>query len=117
LTNEESLQIACVRYLRKTDSIFSFNGLAESLNTDEKRVQSHQLGYKKGMPDLIIFTPNDTYNMLVLELKSVWGTGELSTDQIKVSDVFETECKVFCCVSNSIESFVEIVTKYINDLL
>ena len=117
LTNEESLQIACVRYLRKTDLLFTSNGLPDNLDTDEKRVKSYQLGYKKGMPDLIIFTPNGTYNMLVIELKNPWGTGELSTDQSKVLDRFEKDCKAFCCVLNSIEAFVEIVPKYVHDVL
>ena len=117
LTNEESLQIACVKYLRKTDLLYSSNGLSDCLDTDEKRVRSYQLGYKKGMPDLIIFTPNETYNMLVVELKNPWGNGDLSTDQSKVLDTFEKDCKAFCCVLNSIEAFVEIVTKYVHNSL
>ena len=64
LSSEESLQIACVRYLRNTDLLFSSNGQAECLDTDEKGIKSYQLGYKKGMPDLNIFTPNKSYNML-----------------------------------------------------
>jgi len=117
LSNEESLQIACVRYLRSTNLLFSSNGLAECLDTDEKRVKSYLLGYKKGIPDLIIFSPNNTYNMLIIELKTPWGNGELSTDQCKVLEQFETESKAFCCVINSVEVFVEIVQKYINNAL
>jgi hypothetical protein len=117
LSSEESLQIACVRYLRNTDLLFSSNGQAECLDTDEKGIKSYQLGYKKGMPDLIIFTPNKSYNMLVVELKNCFGSGELSTEQCKVLNNFETECKAFCCVLNSIEAFVEILTKYIHNLL
>jgi len=117
LTNEESLQVACVRYLRKTDLLYTSTGLAECLNSDEKRVKSYQLGFQKGMPDLIIFTPNKSYNMLIIELKTPWGNGELSTDQCKVLEQFETESKAFCCVINSVEVFVEIVQKYINNAL
>ena len=117
LSNEESLQIVCVRYLRKTGLLFTSTGLAEFLNTDEKRVKSYQLGFQKGMPDLIVFTPNETYNMLVIELKTPWGNGELSTEQSKVLDTFEKDCQAFCCVLNSIEVFVEIVTKYVNNAL
>ena len=117
LTNEESLQVACVRYLRKTDLLYTSTGLAECLNSDEKRVKSYQLGFQKGMPDLIIFTPNKSYNMLIIELKTPWGNGELSTDQCKVLEQFETESKAFCCVINSVEVFVEILQKYINNAL
>jgi len=117
LTNEESLQVACVRYLRKTDLLYTSTGLAECLNSDEKRVKSYQLGFQKGMPDLIIFTPNKSYNMLIIELKTPWGNGELSTDQCKVLEQFEKESKAFCCVINTLEVFVEIVQKYINNAL
>ena len=84
---------------------------------EEGTLKAYQLGFQKGMPDLIIFTPNNTYNMLVIELKNPWGTGEISTDQTKVLDMFEKECRAFCCVLNSVEVFVEIVTKYVDNAL
>ena len=117
LGSEDQLQMACVKYLRTTDVIFSCNGLAECLDTDEKRVKSYQMGYSKGMPDLIIYTPNRSYNMLCIELKTPWGNGEISPAQVKKLDSLERECKAFCCVLNSIEAFVEIVQRYLNDLL
>ena len=36
LEDEESLQIACVKYLKKFDLLFTSCGLSEFLNTDEK---------------------------------------------------------------------------------
>ena len=117
LEDEDSLQIACVKYLKQAGLLFTSCGLSEFLNTDEKRIKSVRMGYSVGIADLLIFHPNNSYSMLVIELKTPWGSGELSDEQCKTLYRFEKEGKAFVCVLNSIEVFVEIVTKYVNNLI
>ena len=118
LASEETLQLACVKYLRKCeDSLFSCNGIPDTLDTDDKRINAYNLGYLKGCPDLIIYLSNDKYNLLCIEFKNCYGSGVLSKEQNIVLERLEKDCKAFCCVINSLEAFVEIYIKYVNNLL
>jgi hypothetical protein len=112
INNENSLQKACVKYLRTTDLNFCVLGTEQMLNTDDKRIEAYHLGYQKSICDLIIFTPNLTYNMLCIEFKSPTGMGTLSKEQLLKLNLFEKESRAFTLVCNSVELFVEIITKY-----
>ena len=115
--NEEDLQKEVVKYLQTTDLLFSCQGLEQMLDTDNKRINAKKLGYKNGMPDIIIYSPNNTYNGLALELKAPNGFGDMSKAQVEVLDQLERESDYFCLASNDFAEIVEIVTKYIHDVL
>ena len=115
IVDEESLQKACVKYLQETSLVYTINGLPEFLDTDKKRISACSRGYLIGCPDLLILTPNNSYNMLVVELKSPTGFGTLSRPQRMVLDSLEKDCKACCVVINDFAAFVEIIQKYVND--
>ena len=117
LTSEENLQKEVVRYLRTTDLLFSCQGLEQMLDTDNKRVNAKKLGYKNGMPDIIIYTPNKTYNGMGIELKNPNGFGDMGKAQVEVLNQLEKDSNYFSIASNDFAKIVEIVTKYIHDVL
>ena len=116
LKNEHDLQSEVVSYLRQTDLTFaaSLNGY---LDTPSKRIRSWQEGMSAGHPDLVIYTPNKTYNGLAIEFKSPTGQGELSKTQNDWLDKLEKDCKYFCICSNDFAVILEVIVKYIYDLL
>ena len=120
LMNEQALQRKVSSYLKKSDLLFT-STLGSFLETAQSRMNAVASGYggllRKGVPDILIFTPNNKYNGFALELKSPAGKGELTTEQYKWLQTLEKECKWFCMVSNDYEIIVETLTKYINNIL
>ncbi len=116
ITNENELHNAVVNYLKQTDLMFSCP-LPVNLNTDTLRIEAIKKGYTCGMPDIIVYSPNSKYNGLCFELKSPKGTGNLSKKQYDVLDNFQTECKYFCLVSNDYSVIIEVLVKYMYDIL
>lgn len=117
IVDEESLQKACVKYLQETTLTYTSNGLPVFLDTKEKRTDACSSGYRVGSPDLLILTPNSTYNMLAIELKAPTGFGTLTRAQGMMLEELEKDCKACCIVINDFGTFVEIIQKYVNDLL
>ena len=115
--SEQSLQKDVVKYLKTTDLLFSCQGLEQMLDTDNKRINAKKLGYKNGMPDIIIYTPNDTYSGLAIELKSPNGFGQMSKEQIEVLNQLETESNYYCCALNDFAEVVQTITRYIHNVL
>lgn len=115
--SEESLQRDVVKYLNTTDLLFSCQGLEQMLDTDNKRINAKKLGYKNGMPDIIVYTPNDTYSGLAIELKSPNGFGQMSKQQIEVLNQLETESNYYSCALNDFAEVVQTVTRYIYNVL
>ena len=120
VNSESSLQEAVVRYLRKTDLLYTAT-LGGFLDSDLARISAVKQGYggnfRKGVPDLIIYTPNNNYNMLAIELKNPNGFGTVTKEQIKWLNMLEIECKTFTLVSNDLCEIIEVITKYINGIL
>lgn len=116
IKDEYDLQKEAIKYLKKTDLLFTCLGLPEFLDTDEKRIEATKRGYTVGSPDLVIFTPNQFYNILCVEFKAPSGFGELSKKQIKILQKLEDESKAKVCVLNNFADFVEIIVKYIHNI-
>lgn len=120
IVNEVSLQEEIVKYLRKSDLLFTCS-LGGCLDTDIARVNAIKSGYggnfRKGVPDLIIFSPSLNYNLLIIELKAPTGFGIISKEQKCWLDQLEKESKAFCLVSNDLCEIIEIIVLYINGLL
>jgi len=116
ITNEKELHNAVVNYLKLTDLMFSCP-LPIDLNTDNLRIEAVKNGYLCGMPDILIYTPNNKYNGMCLELKNPRGTGNLNKKQYDVLNNFDIECKYFCLVSNDYATIIECLVKYLYDIL
>ena len=84
IMTENDLHRRVVRYLKKYHpNIFFTATLGENQDTSEKRIESKELGYKKGIQDIIIYELNKKYNGLAIEFKTPNGKGIISMDQIK----------------------------------
>jgi hypothetical protein len=116
LTNEHELQCAVVDYLRTTDLVFASN-CNGFLDTSQKRLTAYSEGMSSGHPDLIIYTPNNLYNMFCIEFKTPCGQGEISPKQSKWLSKLETECKAFCICSNDYTLILECIIKYIHNII
>lgn len=113
IVDEESLQRSVVKYLRSCDLLFS-SSLGGTLDTIEKRLNSHLNGYQKGTPDLIIYTPCSGYAGMAIEFKTPWGNGSISKEQKNWCDTLEKECNYLVVVSNNFVEIIEIIVKYVN---
>ena len=70
------------------------------------------MGYKKGLPDIIVYTPCSGYNGFALEMKHPWGTGELKSHQEDILNEFSNKNNYYVLVSNDLVKIVETITKY-----
>ena len=57
ITCERELQEEVVKFLNTTDLMFSCSHTDGMLNTPERRNEARMMGYRKGLPDIIIYTP------------------------------------------------------------
>ena len=86
ILNESDLQMKVVQYLKKFHYDLLFHAtLGELQDTPQKRINSYNMGYTKGIPDLIIYEHNTIFNGLTIEFKSPKGTGILSQCQTDVN--------------------------------
>lgn len=70
LTGEDKLQHAVILYLQmQYPAALWTHTPNEGRRTPFERYKLKYLGAKSGVPDLMIFTPNDHYNGLAIELK------------------------------------------------
>jgi len=116
INTETELQQAIVKYLRDTDLLYVAT-LGEFQDSIYKRIEGFKMGYVKGSCDLLILTPCSGYNFLALELKAPSGFGQLANEQHNFLDVLSHECNAYCLVSNDYTEIIEIIIKYINDML
>lgn len=117
LNTEAELQIAVVKYLKQTDLHFTCS-LGGCLDESISRINACKQGYKKGTCDLMIFTPCSLYSGLAIELKCpVYGSGVVSKEQLEFLTKLEVESGWFTLISNDYTEIIEILTKYINNIL
>ena len=85
IENETELHTNVVSFLKKRypNSIFTAT-LGENQDTGKKRIESHEKGYLRGSPDLIINNLHKNYTGFVIEFKNPNGKGILSYDQSKM---------------------------------
>lgn len=116
LIDEHSLQTAIVAYLRDSDLVFASN-MNGFLDSPEKRIRGWKEGMQSGHPDLLIYTPNNAYNGMAIEFKSLCGTGKLVKKQANWLQKLELDCGYFCLCSNDYTAILECIIKYTNDIL
>ena len=71
---EQQIQIALVQFLRLQYPNLLFTISPGGLLTNARiGGKAKKLGYQKGVPDIIIFSPNSKYHGLFIEMKSAKG--------------------------------------------
>ena len=83
IENELDLHIRVVSFLKKRYPNSIFTGtLGENQDTNKKRIVSHQKGYLRGSPDLIINNLHKHYTGFTIEFKNPKEIGFLSCHMI-----------------------------------
>ena len=84
---EDDLQQICARYLAYYPDVFYCHVPNGGKRNPREGAKFKRMGVKAGIPDILIFNPNDSYNGLAIELK-VKG-GKLSQSQKEALKRFE----------------------------
>ena len=112
LGKEDKFQRAVIKYLdyQHKEVIYTHPN-NEGRRTAYERFKLKVLGVKAGVPDLLIFNPNDKYNGLAIELKIKYN--QPTKSQIKWLTDLE-KCGWFTAVGRDFESVKELINKYLN---
>lgn len=118
ISSEIDLQKCIVNYIRDhhPNLLFSCTHTENMLSSPQDRYEATCLGYTNGLPDLYIFSKRGRYTGMAIELKNMWGTGELSKEQKEILDKLENEDN-YCIVSNDLIDIISKIIKYDNCLL
>ena len=116
INSEEELQRQVVKYLNKTELLFTCT-LGGYLDTEKARIDSRKDGYRKGVPDLMIYSPCSEYKGFAIEFKSPLGNGKISREQERWLSNLEVKCGWFVMCSNNYDEILECLFKYINEML
>lgn len=116
IENETDLHTKVVSFIKKRfpDSIFTAT-LGENQDTKEKRIDSHNKGYLKGSPDIVINNLHKSYTGFAIEFKSPKGTGQLSEDQSKLLKAYQMN-GFKTLVSNDYDFIIEQLIEYFKDV-
>jgi hypothetical protein len=115
LGKEDVLQHKLVRFLTYNypNAIFTHPN-NEGRRTKFERFKVKYLGMKAGVPDLLIFTPNEKYNGLAIELKIGYNK---PTDSQKKWLADLKKCNWYTCVEKDFDIAVKLINQYFsNDL-
>ena len=116
IANENDLQIALVKILKRSDLLFSCTHTEDMLDSDSKRIDACRNGYTVGMPDLMIYNGNNNFCGLAIELKNSWGTGMISSQQDDILKKLEDQ-NWLILVSNDLIQIAETIILYKNNLI
>lgn len=116
IANENDLQIALVKILKRTDLLFSCTHTEDMLDSDSKRIDACRNGYTVGMPDLMIYNGNNNFCGMAIELKNSWGTGVVSSQQDDILKKLEDQ-NWLILVSNDLIQITETIILYKNNLI
>ena len=83
--NETDLHYSVVKAMRERWPTALFTaGLGELQNTPDLRIEAHNKGYRKGLPDLLIFEQTANYGGFAIELKHPGFEAEARSEQLEV---------------------------------
>ena len=110
IENEFDLQCKVVNFIKNQypSSIFA-STLGENQITPEMRIKSHQLGYLKGSPDLLINNCHKTYQGFAIEFKTPKGTGVISDDQTKMLQKYKDNNWKILLTNDYDECIIELI--------
>lgn len=114
ITDEKSLHMKVIHYLRKYYPMSLFISGANLQDTPQKRIESYNMGYIAGTPDIMINNLHKTYSGFVLELKTPKGIGVLSEKQKLMLQTYELN-NFKCLVSNDYDDIIIQINDYFKD--
>jgi prophage antirepressor-like protein len=90
IETEFDLHTKVVSFIKKQypESLFVVS-LGELQDTPDKRIKAFNMGYIKGIPDLIIQNLHKKYNGFVIEFKSPKTGGVVSDEQAKMLNIYK----------------------------
>ena len=113
LGKEDVLQNQVMRYINLKYPKTLFTHVAnEGKRTPFEQYKMKYLGTKPGIPDIMIFEPNNTKNGLAIELKA--GYNKPTPNQLKWLKELENNNWV-AVWSNNLDECIEIIDKYFNN--
>lgn len=113
LGKEDVLQNQVMRYIGLKYPKTLFTHVAnEGKRTPFEQYKMKYLGTKPGIPDIMIFEPNNTKNGLAIELKA--GYNKPTPNQLKWLKELENNNWV-AVWSNNLDECIEIIDKYFNN--
>ena len=114
--NETDLHTKVVSFLKKRYPYsISTATLGENQDTSRKRIESHNKGYLRSSPDLIINNLHKPYTGFAIEFKNPKGNGVLSHDQSKMLQQYQNN-GFKTIVSNDYDYIIEQLIKYFRDV-
>ena len=116
IENETDLHTEVVSFIKRRfpNSIFTAT-LGENQDTGKIRMESHNKGYLRGSPDLIINNLHKHYIGLAIEFKNPNGNGVLSHDQSKTLQQYQNN-GFKTLVSNDYNYITEQLIEYFRDI-
>lgn len=114
--SERDLQIACARFLdsqRHQEHLILWCHVPNSIYTNHINAYWHKRqGMKAGVPDILIFEPNGTYNGLAIELKV--GKNKPTKSQKEWLELLE-RCNWKTAVIYNIDDFIKAFEGYFSE--
>lgn len=113
MKQEENLQIKIIQWLdMQYPNCLYCSTLGGMRLTIGQAVKIKRMGYRKGIPDLILYEPRGQYKALFLELKS--KKGKMSEYQKKwQTELNERGYKSVCC--NDFYECVKLIKNYLKE--
>ena len=116
IENENDLHTKVVSFIKRRfpNSIFTAT-LGENQDTSKKRIESHNKGYLRGSPDLIVNNLHKHYTGFAIEFKNPNGKGILSYDQSKMLRQYQNN-GFKTLISNDYDYIIEQLIEYFRDV-
>lgn len=112
---EDKLQHAVTRYLDAAyPAVLYTHPNNEGRRTPFERYKIKLLGVKAGVPDILIFTPNDKYNGLAIELKVKYNK---PTDKQQAWLKSLQRCKWHASVQRNLDDVIALIDNYLKNKL
>ena len=120
IENETDLHTKVLSFIKRKfpNSIFTAT-LGENQDTIKKRIESHNKGYLRGSPDLIVNNLHKHHTGFAIEFKNPNGKGLLSYDQSKMLRQYQNngfKTLISMTMTNDYDYIIEQLIEYFRDV-
>ena len=114
---EERVQIAIVEYVKMQypNALLTATMGGQFQKHYSQRLKAKRTGYLKGVSDLLIFEPNETYYGLFIELKKDKKSYPTKEQKMFIENALKRGYYAICC--KGFDHCREIIDKYFNNEL
>ena len=115
--SEEKVQIAIVEYVKMQypNALITATMGGQFQRHYSQRLKAKRTGYLKGVSDLLIFEPNETYNGLFIELKKDKKSYPTKEQKIFIQNALDRGYYAICC--KGFDHCKEIIDSYFKNEL